>query len=134
MIFERHRRPRKGGFQPLGLMNCLFVFALLCLVLTACGNGDAVLSTKLVGTWTNTNSDTFTFSSNGSFATKSAPPPTADYQGTWEIADGVLYSTITNAVGSNTVAFGRPLGFKIVELDEHKLVYKVADRTFSWSR
>ncbi len=115
----------------LGIMHTIrltVAFALLTLLLTACDNH--IFPDQMAGTWTNKNADTMTFTSDGAFSTGSSSPATSNYQGTWQITNGTLISTITNAPEK----FTRPVSFKIMRLDEHTLSYKAADKTFTWSR
>jgi len=118
------------------IVKAKVTYVLLSLFLAACGKHYAILPNQIAGTWTNETSDIMTIGSDGSFSTKSLSTPSRRlYEGTMKVTNDVLISTITNVIGEAVgLKVGSVVSFKLIRLDEHKLVYKVADRTYSFSR
>ena len=107
----------------------------LSLLLTACSRHDTKLAKQIAGTWAGeAEAGTMAFAPNGSFviAKKS---DTNIFAGTWQIKDGDLIMTLTNApiIHGHSLA-GGVTRCKIVSMDAHQFVYSSAGRAVTLSR
>ena|ERR1017187_3622344 len=111
-------------------------FLLLSLLLTACGRRDAKFARQIAGTWTNESSVTMTFTPDGNFSTLwLSPRRTNIFEGTWQIRDGIVIFTTTNASGTEPHAPVSDVGrAKIIHVDDHQLVYTSDEQTISLGR
>ena len=110
----------------------IFIFALALLV-AGCGGRDAKLRQQITGTWPVPPSGSMTFLAAGSFHfTNSYVSTNATLtwasDGTWDVRDGFLITTITNSIASGTdekAQVGKTSRGKITFIDEHNLCYTV---------
>ena len=117
-------------------MKKSIVFILvLSAILTGCSRRDAKLTKAVIGDWTSGIRETV-WKPDGSFtASYHYARGTVTFTGTWQIKDGVLISTITNAVGPEPhVAVGTVGRAKITAVDAHTLVYEAKGQTNILSR
>ena len=108
----------------------------LSLLLTACGRHDAKLAKKIGGTWNDGSNDVITMSHDGSFSdTIYSKGRTNFFAGTWQVNDGFLILTLTNAVPADS---HEPIGsvrrLEVVHVDEHQLVCGPAGHTITFKR
>jgi hypothetical protein len=115
----------------------------LSLFLTACSSYDAQLGRQIAGTWTRPMSGssptepavfTRTISSDGNFTTSiGRRSALVTYQGTWQVRDGELVMTVTNAQGMGQHRAGSPVGsidrIKIIHVDDHQWIYESEGHT-----
>ena len=100
-------------------MRFTHTLILLVLLASGCHRRDAKLDQQIVGTWTNEEHWSVSFSSDGSFSSGS---PGLSFQGTWLSRDGELVMTVTNAAGTKK---HEPVGsidrLRIVRVDAGQL-------------
>jgi hypothetical protein len=107
-----------------------FIFT-LALIATGCGHRDAKLRQQITGTWPIPPSGSIAFLADGTFhftnsyvSTNTTLTWTSD--GTWNVRDGFLITTVTNSMAENTDAkprVGEISRAKINFVDEHNLAY-----------
>lgn len=115
-------------------------FVLLGMLLTGCGRRETTIQNQVAGTWFHDDSYyrcVMKLVSDGSFHSRCTTTFTNatyewSYDGTWEVKDGVLISTITNSSTKNTDHF-EPVGtvdrVRIVEIDGSHLALAIEDQT-----
>jgi hypothetical protein len=111
--------------------------------------GDNAMAQKVVGTWmfgaNPENGYLFswrasrTYSADGSFCTRIGyGERLVTYQGTWQVKGRAVLMTVTNALGTGNYGAEAPDGtvnsLKIVELDDHQLIYETEGHTNTLSR
>jgi hypothetical protein len=114
------------------------------LLLIGCNHRDAELRQKITGTWIPSSNGTIyaavTVSSDGSFVSKFSVirtniPSELIYQGTWQVKDGVLITTITNVDGLEPHdPVGKIRNIKIIHMDEHEMTYLIDGQTITARR
>jgi hypothetical protein len=134
MVVKQDRLQNKPSIISQGALSVMrihtFIFALALLV-AGCGGHDAKLRQQIAGTWPVPPSGSITFLSSGCFhftnsyvSTNATMTWTSD--GTWEVRDGFLITTITNSIASGTdekAQVGQTSRSKINFIDEHNLCY-----------
>ena len=94
---------------------------------------DARYVRQFDGTWTNGASDTMTIDPGGRFSlTRSNHYHTNNYRGTWMaiLKDPALRLTITDATGIKPQwSIGENVDFRIIQVDDHNLIYEVDKET-----
>jgi len=114
-------------------MKIALQLLLLITILTACSTvpSDARIQQKIVGTW-KAGRGTTENRPDGSYVHQFRINVTNEgmkdltEEGTWRIENGYLITTITNEPWPD--ADHAPLRFKVVSIDDHKLVVSQADR------
>jgi hypothetical protein len=106
---------------------------MLSLLLTVCSGQDADLSKQIIGTWTSDDKQsTETYAPDGSFLTLTrASNHTNSFAGTWQIKDGIMIETFTNAPFHLT---GQIFQYRIHVLDGHQLEYEAISPIFKYTR
>jgi hypothetical protein len=107
-----------------------FIF-MLALIATGCDSRDTKLRRQIAGTWTVPPSGSMAFFVDGRFHftnsfVSSNTVLAWSNDGTWEVRDGFLITTITNSIASGTdekPQIGRTSQGKINFIDEHNLCY-----------
>lgn len=112
-------------------MRIGLMFAVVGLLLTACGRSDTKLSKEIFGTWWQGNSVKIIFQPSGSFTmTMWEPSHAKNYNGTWQIKDGVLAMELTNeSAGDARGQIGEWGHFKIINVSAHNLSYSSSGQT-----
>ena len=118
-----------GATAKMAMLN---MAALLCLFVMGCKDRDAEMRAKIDGVWPVQPSGSMTFYVDGSFhftnsfSSREGTLLKWSSDGTWDVRDGFLITTITNSVAENTKekpAAGVTHKAKIKILDDHHLVY-----------
>jgi hypothetical protein len=101
------------------------------LLLTGCNRGDTKLRQQIAGTWITSDSNgIIKINSDGSFVTKWTIANTNTiykliYEGTWQIKDGIMISTISKADGyERHEVVGTVDRYKIIRLNDRELFYE----------
>lgn len=119
-----------------------FIVTLLCLLLTGCNNRDAEMRAKITGNWPVRPSGSMTFLPDGSFHfTNSFVSSNGTLKwssdGTWDVKDGFLITTMTNSTAENTTekpAAGVAHQYKINLIDDHHFSYGTESEGSSYER
>jgi len=97
---------------------------------------DAKLGRQLIGTWSREGANPITVVADGSWLFSGLRSPT----GTWQVKNDLLVLTVTNSspvvsaiVGGHSVV-GSAFQFKIIQVDEHQLIYYDGYRTNAMTR
>ena len=109
----------------LRAMKSTFIVFAFTLLLTSCSRPDARLAKQIVGTWTEYGTgwtNTFDFASDGSFvAATQKPSETHSSAGVWQVRDGVLIETFTNA-SNVSHPIDAVVRYRIIAVDSHKFM------------
>ena len=107
----------------------------LALIYTTCNGQDALFRQQIVGTWTNdVATGTWTFASDSGFV-HTEKSDTNLFAGTWQIKDGVLNTTITNAAKLYGISMiGATSRSKIISIDAHRFISEARGTTVTLSR
>ena len=110
----------------IGISVALLIIASLLFWLHSRSPSDTKIGQRVAGTWTRARGGPLVVNPDGSWAIKSlGDSPTNSYAGTWQIKGGVLSMTITNGlVEGGHSPVGGIIGYKIIRVDDHQLVYK----------
>ena len=116
-------------------MKFALTFAALTLLLMGCSR-DAKLSREITGTWQVDSSMTEEFKSGGSFLfSQWHSNQTNNFSGEWQIKNGLLILTLTNATGPRTDGdVGDTVRFKIIHVDAHHLTCVMGRQTNTMNR
>jgi hypothetical protein len=107
----------------------------LSLLLTACSRQDNKFSKQIVGTWKDSKRGTTVYSPDGSFTiTKGTSTNVYWFSGTWQIKDGILNDTITNASNTNWPWMGEAMRFHVIRLDGRRLEIESASPIVKYTR
>ena len=98
-------------------MKRIFLLLALGLSLTACKRHDTTLRQQVAGSWTIEKAGKMTIAADGSYSIQGRHI----YVGTWQIADGVLVMTHTNAPIPGVERY------KIIRVDDHQLIFGEED-------
>jgi hypothetical protein len=123
-------------------MRFTLTLALLSLLITGCGRRDTSLQKQLNGTWARGDSGVMTVNSDGSFHSRWTGALTNAtkewiYDGTWEVRDRFLITTVTKSEARNTTnseAVGSIDRFTIVRVDDTHLVTELGGLTNYFER
>jgi hypothetical protein len=114
-------------------MKCPLIILALSLLMTACSRQDAKLSKQIVGTWSSSSQHSMeTYAPDGTFLTLvQMQNKTNVYAGTWQITNGIMVETYTNAPFHLT---GQTFQFRIYSLNDHQLEYEAISPVFRFVR
>jgi hypothetical protein len=97
---------------------------------------DAKLGRQLIGTWSREGVNPITVVADGTWLFSGMP----DRTGTWQVRNDVLVLTFTNSspvvsaiVGGHSVV-GSAIRYKIIQVDEHQLIYNDGAKTITLTR
>jgi hypothetical protein len=107
----------------------------LSLLLTACSRQDAKFTKQITGTWIDSKRGTIVYSPDGSFTiTKGTSTNVYWFTGLWQIQNGILTDTITNASNTNWPWMGQTLRYHIQRLDDHRFEIEEASPIVKYTR
>ena len=114
--------------------SIVFILALSS-ILTACAKRDTKLAREIRGTWSH-GAHAIAMTPDGSFSESfSSKSGTNIFDGTWQVSDGFLIFTVTNASGTHPgTAIGSEERYKIIRADAHQLVYEMNGQTITLNR
>lgn len=117
------------------MKNFIAIIFAFGLILTACSSRDTKLTRMVAGRWMHGTHEIALLLDGRFFESFQPPKGTLTYAGTWQIRDGILSFTVTNASGPEP---HEPVGSvdrgKIVSVDAHHLIYKCEGQTIRLSR
>jgi hypothetical protein len=132
------------------IVNVSLWWLAVAALLSGCGHregpatesSDVDLRSRLTGTWVTEGRGVTTLKLDGTFSsrwtnTHASPMAIWQYEGIWTVTSGVWVSTITNSKSwetTNRSADGRTDLFRILALDERKLVWESNGQTNSLER
>lgn len=130
------------------IVACLWLA--ISLLLLGCGrhNGpakespDAILRSRLAGTWAIEGLGAMTLGIDGTFSSRwtnshASPEAVWQYDGLWTTTPGAFVMTSTNSQSwgtTNRVPAGDADVYKILALDEHELVWETGGQTYTFKR
>ena len=113
-------------------------FFLLVVLLAGCDRSETQLHRQIAGSWVRDSQFEMSLSADGSFVSHwTLPDKSLTYQGTWQIQDGSMISTITNCVAEGTTNFehiGSVDHWSIIQADRTRLVFSNKDGVISLTR
>ena len=87
-------------------MRFIFTFAVLSLLLTACGRRETAIHKQLTGKWARGNFGEITYDSDGRFHSRwSNPTEEWLYEGTWDVRNGFIITKITKSEARGSTNF-----------------------------
>lgn len=126
-------------------MNLLAAFTAVGLVAVGCEQHDidglgfhgAQVQKLLTGTWGNGSNGVLALRSDGSFSSswtnwQGKPPAVWRYEGTWQLTNGLCYTTIAKADALNTTnveTVGSRDAWRLIRVNERELAWEFDGRT-----